>query len=126
MDASGRDDARNPEGSRGVRVLGVSRCQASLYWEYFGIFGVGGEEDAGLVVGGGHGEDVEDVGGDDPSTSLRTGCDGEEVGVVPGIEECRGVDGAKRHFCLRTRSTSRSRSKATDRSVHPTWCWVAR
>jgi len=31
----------------------------------FGALAVGGEEDVGLGVGGGEGEDVEDVGGDD-------------------------------------------------------------
>ncbi len=31
----------------------------------FGVLAVGGEEDVGLGVGGGEGEDVPDVGGDD-------------------------------------------------------------
>ena len=36
-----------------------------------GVGVVGGEEDVGLVVGGGEGEDVPGVGGDDPR--LRSG-----------------------------------------------------
>jgi hypothetical protein len=51
----------------------------------FGMLAVGGEEDVGLGVGGGEGEDVPDVGGDDPSTSLRTGSSGEEVDLGRGV-----------------------------------------
>jgi hypothetical protein len=43
----------------------------------FGILAVGGEEDVGLVVGGGQREDVEDVGGDYVG--------GEEVDLVGGV-----------------------------------------
>ena len=43
----------------------------------FGILAVGGEEDVGLVVGGGQREDVEDVWGDDVG--------GEEVDLGGGV-----------------------------------------
>jgi len=43
-----------------------------------------GQEDVGLVVGGFEGEDVPGVGGDYPSTSLRTGYGGEEVDLGAG------------------------------------------
>ena len=52
----------------------------------FGIFAVGGEEDVGLVVGGGQGEDVEGVDGDDVG--------GEEVDLVGGVEDVVGGESA--------------------------------
>src|ERR1039458_2640942 len=50
----------------------------------FGILAVGGEEDVGLVVGGGEGEDVEDVGGDYVG--------GEEVDLVGGVGDAVVVE----------------------------------
>ncbi len=50
----------------------------------FGILAVGGEEDVGLVVGGGEGEDVEDVGWDDVG--------GEEVDLVGGVGDAVVVE----------------------------------
>ena len=47
-------------------------------------FGGGGEEDVGLGVGGGEGEDVEDVGGDDVG--------GEEVDLVGGVGDAVVVE----------------------------------
>lgn len=45
-----------------------------------------------MVVGGGKGEDVEDVGGDYPSASLRTGSSGEEVDLVGGVGDAVVVE----------------------------------
>ncbi len=50
----------------------------------FGIWAVGGEEDVGLVVGGGEGEDVEGVGGDDVG--------GEEVDFGGGVGDAVVVE----------------------------------
>jgi len=47
---------------------------------------VGGEGDGGLVVGGGEGEDVEDVGGDDVG--------GEEIDLVGSVEVVVGGEAA--------------------------------
>ena len=55
---------------------------------------MGGEEDVGLGVRGGEGEDVEGVGWDDPSTSLRTGSGGEEVDLGGGVGDAVVVEAA--------------------------------
>jgi hypothetical protein len=52
----------------------------------FGFLAVGREGDGGLVVGGGEGEDVEDVGGDDVG--------GEEVDLVGSVEVVVGGEAA--------------------------------
>jgi len=52
----------------------------------FGVLAVGGEEDVGLVVGGGEGEDVEDVWGDYVG--------GEEVDLSWGVGGAVAVDDA--------------------------------
>jgi hypothetical protein len=53
----------------------------------FGFLAVGGEEDIGLGVGGGEGEDVEDVDGDYIC--------GEEVDLVGGVEVVIGGEAAQ-------------------------------
>src|SRR5580700_3947233 len=50
----------------------------------FGVLAVGGEEDVGLVVGGGEGEDVEGIGGDYVG--------GEEVDLVGGVGDAVVVE----------------------------------
>ena len=52
----------------------------------FGIFQVGGEDYCRLVVGGGDGEDVPGVGGDDEG--------GEEVELLGAVDDVAGADGA--------------------------------
>ena len=44
------------------------------------------------MVGGFDGEDIPRVGGDDPSTSLRTGSGGEEVDLVGAVGDSVGVE----------------------------------
>jgi hypothetical protein len=59
-----------------------------------GIFAVGAEEDFRLVGDGLDGDDVPGVGGDYPSTSLRTGYGGDEVDLGGGVGDSVGGDAA--------------------------------
>jgi hypothetical protein len=65
-----------------------------LVFGVFAVFAVGGEDDVELVVGGFEGEDVPSVGGDDPSTSLRTGSGGDEVDLVGAVGDVVGGESA--------------------------------
>lgn len=70
------------------RVLEFSHQQMPGFFVLgvFGVLAVGGEEDVGLVVGGGEGEDVEGVGGDYVG--------GEEVDLGGGVGRAVVVDAA--------------------------------
>ena len=58
-------------------TLAHEQVPGFLVLAVFGFLEMRGDDDGGLVVGGEDGEDVPGVGGDDPSTSLRTGSGGE-------------------------------------------------
>src|SRR5271167_4052153 len=66
--------------------FGHEQVPGFFVFRVFGVLAVGGEEDVGLVVGGGEGEDVEDVWGDYVG--------GEEVDLGWGVGGAVAVDDA--------------------------------